>query len=218
MREYKYIIFDLDGTLCDSNKAVEYCLLKTLENFNIHTHKYEIQRLLSEGHNPQDIFKRLADIKNINNVMDIYKAIYNSGKGNNLSKIYAGTYEILDILKSRDFKIILKSQKNINDMTNTLSFFRLHNYIDLCIAENEEILDRPHLDIFNEIIKNTYTDINTENILMVGDTELDIQFAKNHSIDSCWTTYGYGNVDKCLALEPTYNIESLIFLLEILDF
>ncbi len=217
MNKYKYIIFDFNGTLCDSNKAVEYCLLKTLENFNIHNLKYDIKNLLSEDYNQQEIFNKLAPNTNINNLMNSYKAFYNSGKGNNLSKIYPGVYEILDILKSGDFKIILKSQKNINEMTDSLSFFRLHNYIDLCIAENEGTHDKKHSDIFNDIIKKTYSDINTENILMVGDTEPDIQFAKNNSIDSCWATYGYGNVDKCLAFQPTYFIESLIFLLEILD-
>ena len=44
---------------------------------------------------------------------------------------------------------------------------------------------------------------------MVGDTEIDIQFAKASGISCCWASYGYGDKARCRKLEPEYRIDSI---------
>jgi phosphoglycolate phosphatase len=44
---------------------------------------------------------------------------------------------------------------------------------------------------------------------MVGDTETDIQLAKNSGMACCWASYGYGEAERCRALEPEYEISSI---------
>ncbi|MEZ2229655.1 HAD family hydrolase [Microcoleus sp.] len=54
--------------------------------------------------------------------------------------------------------------------------------------------------------------MNNSEVLMVGDTAVDLLFAKNAQIDACWAAYGYGVRDECVSLEPTFvinNIEEL---------
>lgn len=69
--------------------------------------------------------------------------------------------------------------------------------------------------IYNEIIKSKYKNLNDKNVLMVGDTEADINFARNANISSCWAEYGYGNVDNCLKLKPDFQISSFDLLMKI---
>jgi len=44
-------------------------------------------------------------------------------------------------------------------------------------------------------------------MLMIGDTEVDIQFARASQIKCCWAAYGFGERSRCLALTPDYRIE-----------
>jgi phosphoglycolate phosphatase len=46
-------------------------------------------------------------------------------------------------------------------------------------------------------------------ILMVGDTELDILFAKKSGMSCCWVSYGYGDAQRCRALKPEHEIASI---------
>jgi phosphoglycolate phosphatase len=46
-------------------------------------------------------------------------------------------------------------------------------------------------------------------MLMVGDTETDIVFAKASGIACCWASYGYGDMGRCRALAPQYEIAGI---------
>ena len=56
--------------------------------------------------------------------------------------------------------------------------------------------------------KEDEVELEKSNILMVGDTTTDIDYAKKCSIDSAFASYGYGDQQKCIAMKPTYIINS----------
>jgi phosphoglycolate phosphatase len=44
---------------------------------------------------------------------------------------------------------------------------------------------------------------------MVGDTATDILFARASGMPCCWASYGYGDVERCRALDPEHEISSI---------
>jgi len=55
-----------------------------------------------------------------------------------------------------------------------------------------------------------HTDIDASSVLVVGDTEADIQFAANiGGAKSVWCRYGYGNRAECEKLMPSFTVDSL---------
>lgn len=47
------------------------------------------------------------------------------------------------------------------------------------------------------------------NVLVVGDTEIDIKFAQNIGAKSVWCSYGYGMTRRCVDLKPDFVVKGL---------
>ena len=56
----------------------------------------------------------------------------------------------------------------------------------------------------------THYNLDKEKMVMIGDTEIDIQTSKAANIASISVTYGYRNKEELSPLNPTYIIDSLI--------
>lgn len=48
--------------------------------------------------------------------------------------------------------------------------------------------------------------MNTSQVLVVGDTEVDLAYAQNIGAASCWAAYGYGRSASCAALAPHFVV------------
>ena len=213
--KYDFFIFDFDGTLCNTNTAVEYCIIETLKEFKINYVEKSVNLIISKGFNIQDTFLKLTSLENVDKIINTYRSIYNSGKGLEMSNLYPNIHQVFDYLKENDAKISIVSNKGITAITEALCFFNLESYIEICIAEMPGVFKKPNPMAFHEIIKRKYPKLNNEKVLMVGDTEADIMFSQNSHISACWAKYGYGNKETCLKLKPNYCIDEFKSLLEI---
>ena len=65
---------------------------------------------------------------------------------------------------------------------------------------------KPNRQCWDEIIKPRFPNVEPEQVLVVGDTLTDIQFARNIGAKICWAKYGYG--EEALASErPDFVVE-----------
>lgn len=46
-------------------------------------------------------------------------------------------------------------------------------------------------------------------VLVVGDTEADIRYARNIGARSVWCSYGYGEQERCRELKPEFVVGGL---------
>ena len=56
---------------------------------------------------------------------------------------------------------------------------------------------KPDARVFTERIVKRFDRARPERTLVVGDTEVDLLFAKNAGLMSCWAEYGYGCPTRC---------------------
>ncbi|KAL4924838.1 HAD family hydrolase [Aspergillus undulatus] len=56
-----------------------------------------------------------------------------------------------------------------------------------------------------------------EDVLVVGETKEDIEFARGVSAKVCWCQFGNGDVEECEALGPDYVVDGLEEVMRILE-
>jgi len=210
MSQYELIIFDFDGTLAVTHKAIVFCIAKTFETFNIAPPAADTIRA-TIGINLANIFKILyppIEETEIPQWIETYRSFYRT-EGEKQLDLFPGTEEILQLARTSGLSMGVLSNKHVNFVNLFLEKLRIHSFFDLIIGDNGQIIQKPDPAVFYSMIKPLFPKLDNSQVLMVGDTAVDLIFAQNARIDACWAAYGYGDRAQCLALQPTFVIEDI---------
>ena len=188
----KIIIFDLDGTLLstldDLTTAVNYALnqfnypqksINSVKNYVGNGVEKLIERAIPNGLNNPDY----------KNCLEIFKNYYSNNMYNQ-TKPYENIIPMLKKLKSNGLKIAVVSNKFDAAVKNLCDKY-FPNLIDFASGEDEKngIKKKPSPDTVLKILKNF--NFKPEDAFYVGDSEVDIQTAKNSNVDSISVTWGF---------------------------
>lgn len=183
-------IFDLDGTLLntlsDLADATNYALNEC--GYPQRTDN-EIKQFVGNG---VEMLIRRAVPENtpeekIQECLAIFK-IYYLHNSKNKTKPYDGIIEMLTHLKKKGFKIAVLSNKFDNAVKKLCNeyFFGL---INIAVGESEKIKKKPAPDGILKIIEELGA--NPSQTVMIGDSDTDIQTAKNANIHSIGVLWGF---------------------------
>jgi phosphoglycolate phosphatase len=105
---------------------------------------------------------------------------------------YAGIIDMLKLAKAKDFKIAVVSNKFDTAVKNLCEKY-FPNLIDFAAGENEAlgIKKKPAPDTVLKVLKN-FNFSNSEGIY-IGDSDVDIQTAKNCKMQCISVTWGFRN-------------------------
>jgi phosphoglycolate phosphatase len=210
MSQYKLIIFDFDGTLAITHKAIVSCIAKTFETFQIAPPESStIQGTI--GINLANTFKILhpaIDETEIPVWIETYRSYYRT-EGEKQLELFPGTKAILQLARNSGLSLGVFSNKHVSFVNLFLEKLRIHSFFDLIVGDNGEIVQKPDPTVFYSIFKPLFPELDNSQVLMVGDTAVDLLFAKNAGIDACWAAYGYGDRTECLGLQPTFAIDNI---------
>jgi phosphoglycolate phosphatase len=210
MSQYKLIIFDFDGTLAITHKAIIHCFTKTFENFNIIPPDADTI-IGTIGINLPTTFKILhpaIEESAIPEWVETYRSYYRT-EGEKQVDLFPGTKQILQLASKSGLSLGVFSNKQVSFVNLFLNKLKINSFFDLILGDNGQIIPKPNPAVFHSIIKPLFPELDNSQILMVGDTAVDLLFAKNAGIDVCWAAYGYGDRAQCLALEPTFAIDDI---------
>ena len=211
MSQYKLIIFDFDGTLAITHKAIIYCFTKTFENYNIIPPPAADTIIGTIGINLPTTFKILhpaIEESAIPEWVETYRSYYRT-EGEKQVDLFPGTKQILQLVSKSGLSLGVFSNKQITFVNLFLNKLKIHSFFDLILGDNGQIIPKPNPAVFHSMIKPLFPELDNSQVLMVGDTAVDLLFAKNAGIDVCWAAYGYGDRAQCLALEPTFAIDDI---------
>ena len=223
---YKFVIFDYDGTICDSHPAIIHSLEHTFSSFSLPVPAAAtIERVMETGIGIADTISTLHPEKQslndqvVDAMVNAYRSIYNTD-GDQHTRLFDGAQELFKTLYANKVIIIVVSNKGIKAVEKSLAAFELIEYTDTIIADGiyppGQLKMKPDPMNFNEIIRPRYSFTGNDKGLMIGDTSADIKFAQNCQLDSCWAAYGYGNKEECIALNPDFTIHELTTVLNII--
>lgn len=199
---YKVVLFDFDGTLANTQRAITHCLQKTmLELTGQRVSQASIEATI--GWQLRDVFLALRGHDNdIDHFITYYRRLYTS-TALRYTTLYPGLQTLIIRCKTQGITPIITSNKGVNAIYQALDHFQLRKYVDHVIADGHDIPKKPDPAMVHQLVLPQYN-IQRQECLVIGDTETDIQFAKNANVDCCWVTYGFGNREKCQQLQPEF--------------
>ncbi|MBR6098748.1 HAD family hydrolase [bacterium] len=211
------VIFDLDGTLlntledlCDSTN---YALaqfgfpkrsIDEVRNFVGNGVKLLIERAIPDG----------SDNPEFEECLNVFKEHYKNNMYNK-TKPYNGVMEMLRELKFKGIQVAVVSNK-FDTAVKELCKKYFGDFIHIAIGENEAagVRKKPAPDsVFKAI---TEMKVRIENVVYAGDSETDVQTAKNAEIDCIGCAWGFRDKSILLREGATHIIESPVQILDVI--
>jgi phosphoglycolate phosphatase len=220
----RYFLFDYDGTICNTLPTMNFALAQTFAAYQVKVpDEPERMKAIGAGLTLNDTIRLLhpdaAQLSQpeVDAMIKTYRQLYMDAD-EQLTELFDGTSAVFNHLKGLGKKIVILSNKGIAAVEKSLQFHGLFNLADLIVAEGIfpelKLKAKPDPMMYEAVISRQFNITNRQEVLMTGDTQADILFAKNCGLTSCWAAYGYGKQLDCEALQPDYTIQQISELLE----
>ena len=212
MPKYKAILFDLDGTLCDTDEMVVqsfFELYKTYKPTKVRTRE---ELYYFSGPPIKDTLKNEFPDYPFD---EMYSAFQRVSRALYLPyvKEYKDEIEILTKLKQAGYLLGVVTNKGAPLTKYSLEICHIENMFDVVISADDVASPKPQpLGIFKAMEKLGI--INKKDVLYVGDNDIDYVTAKNAGLDSMLVTWG-PRIIKCIK-DAKYAVKSYNELGEIL--
>lgn len=189
--KFKGIIFDLDGTLVNSLEDISDAMNTVLTNLNYPTHTYDTYQYFIGSGLRNLVSKALPASNNTEDQIETcFQTMINEYRKNCTikTKPYEGIITLLDELGSQNIKLAVFSNK-ADELTKKIAAEIFPDYFDAAVGLSTEELKKPNPFEAIEISKNW--NLKTEEILFVGDSDIDMQTAVNANMFPVGVTWGY---------------------------
>lgn len=229
MASLQLIIFDFDGTLFDTHRAIGHSLESTFRCLlpSFMPPQAQINALIGSGKGLKDVITALhpntGDFDE-QEWISTYRRFYGED-GQQLITPFPGVQELLESLSTRKIPIAVVSNKSVAAVEMTLKQYGLLGMVDFIIGDTTPGATRKPDggSYFNVLLpamesRGIGGAVKASNVIVVGDTEADIKFAGSiGGAKSVWCKYGFGDEASCKSCRPDYTIDSVGELTEILQ-
>lgn len=214
--KFKGIIFDLDGTLVDSLHDISDAMNIVLKSLNYPTHTYDTYQYFIGSGLRNLVSKALPATNNSDEQIEIcFECMVNEYREmcTVKTKPYEGILELLDNLTSQNIKLAVFSNK-ADELTKKIASEIFPDYFDTAVGLSTETLKKPNPFEAVEISKNW--NLKPEEILFVGDSDIDMQTAINANMFPVGVTWGYRTEEELKTSGAKLVINNASELIEIL--
>ena len=185
------LIFDFDGTICDTGEGIKKSAKYALDAFGIEAPELEeldyfigppllVTFQEKFGKSPQEADELVHKFRERYSETGVFE-----------SRLYDGVSELLRALKSDGFKVGIASSKPQMFIEKLLKHFDISDCFDSVCGVSFNADCESKQSIISRCIDELRCD--RENIFMVGDRRYDIDGAKENLLKSIGVLWGYGN-------------------------
>lgn len=205
----KLVIFDLDGTLINSIGDLCVSVNQALEKCGFPTHPEDAYRFMV-GDGVMKLFERALPAEarteeNILRIRDLFIPFYELHNADR-SHPYEGIPELLEALQQRGVRMAVASNKYHTATLSLIRHFFPNIDFELVLGNREGVPRKPHPQIVEEIL--AHTGVTREEVLYVGDTNVDMQTARNASVACVGVAWGFRPKVELAAHNPLAIIDS----------
>lgn len=202
---WQCIIFDMDGTLTQTNQLI-------FDSFNHIAERYQGKRFSDSeitamfGPPEEGALLGIAGKSRIEAALAEYLKYYRENHAR-LAKVYPGIRELLEFVRSRDRKIALFTGKGTSTTTITLQEFGLTGYFDCVVTGNDVVRHKPSGEGIMKILDRF--GLQPREALMVGDSVADLRASREAQVPIAavlWDSYAK---DRLVAMSPDYQFNDI---------
>ncbi|MDP2036516.1 MAG: HAD-IA family hydrolase [Ignavibacteria bacterium] len=200
------VVFDFDGTLVSSHETIYKTTVHALGEVGIAAEMPEEKFYQMIGWHFEDIFREFGfSVPDFEAFIKIYKSHYFSHLDS--SFIYSGVEEILLWLNSKKIKTALLTTKGQDQAELLLKHFGLIDHFDYVMGRRPGIAHKPSPEPLLKICADV--SVKPETVIIVGDTEMDIECGKGAKSKTCAVTYGYRTKEFLQKQLPDFLIDKI---------
>ena len=189
--KYKYVLFDLDGTLTNSEGGIKRCInyamkmigkpLLSDEVLNSMIGPPFVVSMKAIGLTEDETAKAIAH----------YRSQY-AVDGWNDNVVYDGIKEMLYSLQSKGLKLSLATSKPMRFAEKIMDYFDLSKYFVFLGAADTDNKRGSKIEVIEYVFENLKISDRSE-VLMVGDRKYDVEGANLAGIDCAGVLWGFGD-------------------------
>ena len=204
---YKHIVFDVDGTLIDTEFAVLHSLQDILKD--VLGQKFSLKELeFTLGITGENALKQLK-------VTDIQKTLELWNEKLELYKdkvvVFEGIKDLLQTLTKREYQLGIVTSKTRNEYKVEVTPFELDKYFDIIICADDTSNHKPNPEPLLKYLELSQVDL--KEIIYIGDSIYDYECATSANIDFAFAKWG----NKRQNIDAKYILESSMDLLNICE-
>ncbi|PYG89005.1 pyrophosphatase PpaX [Ruminiclostridium sufflavum DSM 19573] len=210
MNKFKYVFFDLDGTLIDTVPLI-------LESFD-----YTFLHHFGETRPKKETISYIG-MPLMDHLKDIYPGKeeelaktyrdYNERKHDNSIAIFIGIYDLIKALYEKGIVLGVVTSKRQELAIRGLRIFNLMDYFLFVNGSEASEKHKPDGEPLIKAMERAGAK-NKEEVLYVGDSPLDILCAKNAGVKSAAVAWTYSPISDLRRVEPDIFIERPVDLLK----
>ena len=212
---YKYVLFDLDGTLTNSELGITKSVQHALKRFGIEVEdRTKLRPFIGPplGESFQ-VYYGLSEEES-KKAIEYYRERF-SVKGLYENEVYEGVEKMLQTLKDSGKKLIVATSKPEKFTMIILEHFDLLKYFDFVAGATMDGSRGEKADVIRYALEISGIEDKSEAI-MIGDRKFDILGAKENGLASIGVLYGFGDREELTAAGADYIAECAEDIAEIL--
>ena len=206
------LLFDLDGTLIDTNELIIASFLHTLEHYypNQYTREDVFEFI---GPSLVETFSKL-DIERAEEMIEYYRE-HNHLHHDLLVQEYEGVYETIQALKERGYKVGIVTTKMRKAVERGLIKGRLDSFFDVVVTFDDVKKTKPDPEPIELALKLIGS--SADETIMVGDNSHDILAGKQAGTKTAGVAWTLKGRDYLEQYGPDYMLENMRDLLSIVE-
>src|SRR5690625_1830332 len=203
------VLFDMDGTLIDTNKLIHESFVHTFNHYGL---SFTDEEILTFNGPPL-----LETFTNIN--PDLADKMIKTYREHNLAhhdkfvKVFPTVEETLQQLKASGKKLAVVSAKMRDGVELALEMTNLRQYFEVIVSVDDVEKPKPHPEPVLKALEQLGG--NKEAALMVGDNSHDIESGNNAGVKTVGVKWSVKGEDFLQQFEPTYMIDEMQDILKI---
>lgn len=205
---YKYILFDLDGTLTDPKVGITGSVAYALEAFGIHVENHDdlccfigpplIDSFMDfYGMDEDTANAAIAKYRERFGVVGLFE-----------NEVYSGIPELLQRLKDDGKTLIIATSKPAVFSQRILDHFDLAKYFTFLSGSELDGRRNDKAEVIAYALEQTGI-TNLSDVIMIGDRKHDIIGARKNGIPAIGVLYGYGDRAEHEAAGADYIVETV---------
>ncbi len=208
MKTYKNFLFDFDGTLADSRTNIANSIRFALK-------KHELPLIA-----PTDIYPLIGKMSLEKTFTHFYPALagttvqslvktfrqYQRDHVSTEVEIFPSVVETLQTLKQRGNSLHILTTKEVGQITFVLDKLQLSSFFSIVYGNGLPYGEKPEKGCVEYILRTA--NLKPDETVMVGDSSVDVQTARNGGIDVIGVTYGTDGEEGMKAAGATHIIRT----------